>query len=141
MKTETQRRVEWRELCALIEDITVVMLTNHDADGALITRPMSPLEMDSTGALWFFTDARAAKAEQLHMTKLSFTDSAQSLHVSLSGRGEIDTDRARIDRLWTPMAKPRFADGPGSPHLALLKFVPDTVEYKDARLAQGLSRS
>ncbi len=139
MKTETQSRVEWTELCALIEDITVVMLTNHDADGALISRPMSPLEMDSSGALWFFTDARAAKAELLHVAKLSFTDSAQSRHVSLSGRGEIDTDRARIDRLWTPIAKPRFADGPGSPHLALLKFVPDTIEYRDARIARDCS--
>jgi hypothetical protein len=52
--------------------------------------------------------------------------------VSLSGRGEIDTDRGRIERLWTAFAKPWFPDGPDSPNLGLLKFVPETADYWDA---------
>ena len=132
MKIEKQNSAERARLCALIKDITVVMFTSRNVDGTLSSRPMSPLEMDGNGALWFFTDARATQAEQLDAAKLSFTDSVKSQHVLLSGRGEIETDRARIDRLWTPLLKPRFADGPGSPNLALLKFVPDTTEYRDA---------
>ena len=132
MKTEPQRRAELAQLCELIEDMSVAMLTNFDDQGAMVSRPMSPLEMDVNGTLWFFTDRRSTKAEHLRVLNISFTDPAQSTYVSLSGRGELDTDRAHIDRLWTPLAKPWFPDGPDSPNLTLLKFMPDTAEYWDA---------
>lgn len=131
MKTETQNSTELTRLCKLIEHMSVAMLT-LDADGALLSRPMAPLEMDGNGALWLFTDLRSAKVEQLRVVNLSFTDQAQGTFVSLSGRGEIDTDRAHIERLWTPFARPWFPHGSESTNLALLKFVPDTAEYWDA---------
>ncbi len=132
MKTEPQRNAELTQLCELIEDMSVAMLTNLDDKGAMVSRPMSPLEMDINGALWFFTDRHSTKVEHLRVLNLAFTDPAQSTYVSLSGRGELDTDRARIDRLWTPFAKPWFPDGPDSPNLTLLKFTPETAEYWDA---------
>jgi general stress protein 26 len=132
MKTVTQTTAERTQLCKLIEDLSVAMLTTIDADGALSSRPMTPLEMDGDGALWFFTDSRSAKVERLTNAHLSFADEARGTYVSLSGRGEMQMDRAHIERLWTPFAKPWFPDGPDSPNLALLKFVPDTAEYWDA---------
>lgn len=132
MKTEPQRNAELTQLCELIEDMSVAMLTNLDDKGAMVSRPMSPLEMDTNGALWFFTDRHSTKVEHLRVLNLAFTDPAQSTYVSLSGRGELNTDRARIDRLWTPFAKPWFPDGPDSPNLTLLKFTPETAEYWDA---------
>ena len=132
MKTEPQRSADLTQLCELIENMSVAMLTNLDDEGALVSRPMSPLEMDINGTLWFFTDRRSTKAEHLRVLNLSFTDPAQSTYVSLSGRGELDTDRTHIERLWTPLAKPWFPDGPDSPNLTLLKFMPDTAEYWDA---------
>ena len=92
---------------------------------------MALLEMDAQGALWFFTDLRSSKVEQLEVASLGFTDTAHATYVSLSGRGEIDTDRGRIQRLWTNFAKPWAPDGPESTHLALLKFTPDTADYWD----------
>lgn len=132
MKTEPQRSAELTQLCELIEDMSVAMLTSLDDQGALVSRPMSPLEMDINGTLWFFTDRRSTKAEHLRVLNLSFTDPAQSTYVSLSGRGELDTDRTHIERLWTPLAKPWFPDGPDSANLTLLKFMPETAEYWDA---------
>ena len=132
MKTTAQSSAERTQLCDLIENMTVGMLTNVNADGALVSRPMSPLEMDGNGALWFFTDARSEKLEHLRVVNLSFTDAANSTYVSLSGSGQIEMDRAHIERLWTPFAKPWFPDGPDSPNLALLKLVPETAEYWDA---------
>lgn len=132
MRTAPQSSAERTQLCELIENMTVGMLTNADADGALLSRPMSALEMDGNGALWFFTDARSGKLEHVGVANMSFTDPANSTYVSLAGRGEIKVDRAHIERLWTPFAKPWFPDGPDSPNLALLKFVPETAEYWDA---------
>ena len=55
MKTEAQSNEALGQLAALIENISVAMMTtqNADAGGALTSRPMSPLLMDSQGALWF----------------------------------------------------------------------------------------
>lgn len=132
MNTVPQASADLTRLSELIENLPVAMLTNLDAAGEFVSRPMTPLEMDGQGALWFFTDLRAQKVEHLRVANLSFADTANGTYVSLSGRGDIDTDLGRIERLWTPHAKPWFPEGPDSPHLALLKFIPSTAEYWDA---------
>ena len=73
MKTEPQRNAELTQLCELIEDMSVAMLTNLDDKGAMVSRPMSPLEMDINGALWFFTDRHSTKVEHLRVLNLAFT--------------------------------------------------------------------
>ena len=107
------------------------MLTNVHSDGALVSRPMSPLEMDAKGVVWFFS-TRHYRRKDLKVVNLSFSDEGAGTYVSISGRGEIDLDRARMQRMWTPNAKPWFPDGPSSPDLALLKVVPNSAEYWDA---------
>lgn len=132
MKTEKQTSPERTQLCQLIQHMTVTMLTTVDDSGALISRPMSPLLLDSSGALWFFTDLRSGKVKQIDTMNLNFIDSTRATYVSLSGFGEIITERSYIDRLWTPFAKPWFPDGPDSSNLALLKFIPNVAEYWDS---------
>lgn len=132
MKIETQSNGELEHLCELIGDIDVVMLANSDADGMLVSRPMTPLEMDRTGAIWFFTDLQSTKVEQLGVVNVSFVDVGRSIFVSMSGRSQLQTDQAHITRLWTPFAKPWFPNGPESPTLALLKFTPEIAHYWDS---------
>lgn len=131
MKTQTQTNASFGHVARLIDDIPIGMLTTLEADGSLGCRPMAVLEMDADGALWFFTDLRSEKVEHLRVANLAFTDITHAVYVSLAGRGEIDTDRGRIQRLWTTFARPWFPEGPDSPKLALLKFVPDVAEYWD----------
>ncbi len=83
--------------------------------------------------------ATQTSAELTHVAKLIenipiamlTTLDADGAFVSLSGHGEIDIDRARIQSLWTVFAKPWFPSGPDSNNLALLKFVPDSADYWD----------
>lgn len=132
MNIEIQSSPELVHLGKLIESMSVGMLTHVDGDGTLMSQPMTPLEMDSNGTLWFFIDLRSTKIEHLGAVNLSFTDSTRATYVSLSGRGALDGDHERIEHLWTPAARPWFPAGPESRDLALLKFVPDTAEYWDA---------
>ena len=132
MKTEKQKSPEKAALCQLIQHMTVTMLTTVDDSAALISRPMLPLLLDGDGALWFFTDLRSDKVKQIEKINLNFIDSTRATYVSLSGYGEIITERPYIDRLWTPFAKPWFPDGPDSSNLALLKFIPNVAEYWDS---------
>jgi general stress protein 26 len=131
VKIATQTSAELAHVAKLIEDIPIAMLTTLDADGALASRPMTALEMDAQGALWFFIDVQSSKVDHLRAVNLSFTDRAHGAYVSLSGHGEIDSDRDRIKSLWTVFAKPWFPGGPDSDNLALLKFVPDSADYWD----------
>lgn len=131
MKIATQAIPELTHVAKLIDNIPIAMLTTSEADGALASRPMTALEMDAQGAQWFFTDVQSAKLDNLRALNLSFTDRDEGAYVSLSGHGEIDTDRARIHSLWTVFAKPWFPDGPDSSNLALLKFIPARADYWD----------
>ena len=132
MKTQTQSNASLAHIAGLIDGLSIAMLTTVEADGALASRPMAVLEMDASGALWFFTSLKSSKVDHLRVVNLSFADVSNGTYVSLSGRGEIDTDRGRIAQLWTAFAKPWFPDGPDSPDLALLKFIPDAADYWDA---------
>ncbi len=132
MKTENQTGAERVQLCQLIENMHLAMLTTVNDDGTLVSRPMAPLEMASDGSIWFFTDLQTAKVKQLKVLNLSFTDTDKGTFVSVSGYGEIHSDRERIKRLWTPAAKPWFPDGPDSPNLCLIKVVPEMAEFWDA---------
>ena len=132
MKIETQTSADRVHLAELIAPIAVAMLTTVDANGDLQSRPMAPLALDGQGVLWFFTDLRSAKSDQLQRANLCFVDASNASYVSLSGHGALSTDRAHIEALWTAFARPWFPDGPESTNLALLKFVPHTAEYWDA---------
>ena len=132
MKVETQTTPDLVRLGELIADMPVAMLTSACDDGALVSCPMEALEMDAEGALWFFTDLRSDLAERLRVVNLSFVDEARGTYVSLSGRGEIAKDAARIERLWSLLDRAEFPEGPKSRHLALLKVVPERAEFWDA---------
>lgn len=132
MTTQPQPNSDLSQIARLVEGMSVAMLTSAARDGGLVSRPMAPLEMDTEGALWFFTDARTEAAEQLGAVNLSFSDEAQAIYVSIAGRASVVRDREQIARLWTPLARPWFPDGPNAEHLVLLKVEPDVVDYWDA---------
>lgn len=72
MKIPTQLNEELRQLASMIEPMSVAMLTTADGNGgALASRPMAPLAMDASGAIWFFTDLRSAKVEHLRVVNLA----------------------------------------------------------------------
>ncbi|MEY2689034.1 MAG: hypothetical protein RL375_3232 [Pseudomonadota bacterium] len=131
MHNDQNNRDEWTQLGAWIADMPVAMMTNLDADGTLTSRPMWLLGAPDAGALWFLADARSTKMQRLEAINLSFSDAARSRYVSLSGRAEIDTDRARLERLWTPQAATWFPGGRDDTDLVLLKFIPTAADHWD----------
>lgn len=128
------RTDDQRQLAKLIGKQRVAMLAMTAANGLLEAKPMTLLEHDAHGHLWFFCEAElqdAVMRERYKTANLSFSDEPHATYVSISGRGELLHDRERIHALWSPMAKPWFPDGPDSPRLALLKFIPSQAETWD----------
>lgn len=119
------------KLHALIKDIKFAMLTTVDAGGELRSRPMTTLESEPGGDLWFFTRDDAPKVEETQQEQrvnLSYADPADNKYVSVSGSAQLVRDRAKIHELWKPVHK-AFFEGPDDPHLALLRVTPHAAEY------------
>lgn len=125
-------RTEFMQLRTLTERCGFVMLTNLDADGHLVSRPMTPLEVDAFGTFWFFTDWRKVSMEDLGPANLVFSEAKSHACVSVSGRCEIQVDRARIERLRERSTRLPDAEAADARNLALLKFVSARVEFWDA---------
>jgi general stress protein 26 len=122
------------KLRALIRGIEFGMLTTVDpTDGTLRSRPMSTngnVEFD--GDLWFFTYASAHKVDEIErqpQVNVSFARPEKQNYVSLSGRAQIVTDRAKIEALWQPQLKAWFPKGTDEPDIALLKVEVEKAEY------------
>lgn len=125
-------------LAKLIAGQRIAMLSSAAPDGSLDSKPMTLLEFDADGVLWFFCErpAQAAGHEDLdrryQRVNLSFSDEVRSVFVSITGRGELSHDAARIRALWTEQARPYFPEGPESPNLAVLKVTPERSDFWEA---------
>ena len=115
----------------LIEGERVAMMTSVDREHQLRGRPMTLLELDDHGRFWFFCEDNADNADLLEV-HLAFSDEKASTYVSVFGQACLTRDRSTIHRLWSPMARPWFPEGPDSAGIALLSVQPSHIEYWDA---------
>jgi general stress protein 26 len=110
------------QLIKLINDKSIGVLTCLDYGGALVSKPIRPLEHDNKYAIWFFIDLYAGSISHLCIVNLSFSESQAETYISLSGRGKINNNQAHIESLWSDSSRRWFNDGPISINLTLLKF-------------------
>ncbi|MGV3559133.1 pyridoxamine 5'-phosphate oxidase family protein [Larkinella arboricola] len=135
METKEQQNTEMARVSKLIEGIRIGMLTTQDGNGNLVSRPMAVMQLDENGDLWFLTKENSPKTDQIndnYKVNVAFADVADASYVSVSGTAQELHDRAKIEELWSPMAKPWFPDGKDDPQLAILKVHIDTAEYWDS---------
>lgn len=136
METQPQHNKDLEKVKDLIEDIRIAMMTTVDDAGHLVSRPMAVMQMDANGTLWFFTKKSSPKVDQIEnheqQVNLSFADVSDASYVSISGTAHEMDDRAKIEELWSPAAKPWFPDGKDDPQLTLLKVDTHLAEYWDS---------
>jgi len=132
----TENRSNLKKLKEMIKDIDFCMLSTLDESGYIHSRPMSlNREVDEEGNLWFFTSSNSLKAheiEQFPKVNTSFANPNDHKYVSISGSGQLVTDRAKIRELWKPVFKAWFPEGPDQPDVALLKVKIEKAEYWDS---------
>lgn len=106
-----------------------------DRDGPrLRARPMAPVVKEEERAIWFVTDRRGAKDDEIARDAevcLAFVDHSDHFHLSVSGRAAVVTDHAKMKEIWTPHMEAFFPGGPEDPNAILLKVEPDAAEYWD----------
>jgi general stress protein 26 len=127
--TETDIDRVWK----LMQSIRYCMFSNWNGT-RLHSRPMGAFVRPDEGAVYFFTDERAHKDEEIRrypQVNLAFADTHGQKYLSVSGNAEILTDREKIKELWAVPAKVWWKT-PDNPNLRLIKITPVDAEYWDA---------
>ncbi len=133
MADETAARAKlWR----MIKKYRFAMLATHEAGHVLRSRPMTTIDRDFDGSLWFFAkaDSAAVEAIALHpQVCLSYSDSDDFDFVCVAGPAAIVADAAKKQELWKPAVQAWFPEGPDSAENVLIKVSPDHAEYWDSK--------
>jgi general stress protein 26 len=117
----------------LMEKIGFAMLVTRDGD-KLRARPMSAYLERDNNAIFFLTDARRHKDDEIARNpsiNLSFADASAQKYVSLTGTAAVSNDRAKIKELFSTPAK-AFWDSAEDPNIRVLKITPDDAEFWDS---------
>lgn len=134
MADDTRIDDRYQDVWKRIKDVRFAMLTTIDAEGSLTARPMTTVQKDFAGTLWFYTSKSSPPAADVARdgtVGIQYSEPRDDLYVSLSGHARIDHDRAQMEALWTPAVKVYFPGGLDDPDLTLLRIDVYLAEYWD----------
>ena len=117
----------------LMKKIGFAMLVTRDGD-KLRARPMSAYLERENNAIFFLTDARRHKDEEIARNpniNLSFANASNQKYVSLTGTAVVSNDRAKIKQRFSTPAK-AWWDSAEDPNIRVLKITPDDAEFWDS---------
>jgi len=118
-----------RTLQQLLQNHKFGMLTTVH-DDILRARPMTLLQCEADGNLWFLTSKLTSLVPDIEndaRVNVSFSGEQQGF-VSVSGRARIINDRAKLEELWNPAFVTWFPGGINDPNLSLLSIEAESAE-------------
>ena len=128
MDTEQQVDRVWD----IVEKVGVCMMTTRFADG-LRARPLEPRPDRNADVIWFITDVRGAKDDEIAAHSevgLVCIDHKQKAYLSLTGRAEVLRDPAKAAAIWRKTDDVWWS-GPDDPNVRVLRFEPIRAELWD----------
>lgn len=135
MEKNLQQEEALAKFKKLVEEIKVCMFITNTREEHEHTRPMWVIDCAEDGTLWFFTDIRSIKVEEVASERkahLTFAHPPKQSYLDVWGDAEVVTDRATIDEKWDPFVKTWFPEGKNSPNVGLLRVRPTEVYYWEA---------
>ena len=141
MEKNLQNKEAGEKFKKLVNDIKVCMFITNNPESDH-TRPMYTIEVEDDESLWFFTDIRSLKVEEVKDDKkvhLVYAHPGKESYLDVWGIASIHTDKKNIKDKWTPMMKAWFQEGVDDPNLCLLKVKPQNVYYWDAEHGKMMS--
>ena len=101
-------------------------------EGVMHFRPMSHVDIDDEGKIWFFTSRDSWKAEDIQRNptvQLVYINESDSLYLTIDGIASLVENQQRMRELFNPFVKAWFPKGLNDPSLALLVVNPMELEY------------
>jgi general stress protein 26 len=117
----------------VIEKVRIGMLTTR-FDTGLRARPLEARPDRPAGIIWFVTDARSGKVEEIdntHEIGLVFIDQASRAYLSITGRASVRRDAARAKEIWKKSDDVWWPGGPDDANVRVLRLEPITAELWD----------
>lgn len=117
----------------VIEKVGVAMLTTRRGD-RLRARPMEARPDPDGGIIWFLTDVRGAKDDEIKVASeigLTFIDSDSRAYLSLTGQASVLRDPSQAKAIWKKTDDVWWPDGPLDPNVCLLRVELATAELWD----------
>lgn len=114
----------------IIEKARVGMLTTQFS-GGLHARPLEPRADREAGIIWFVTDVRGAKDNEIdavHDIGLVFIDEGDRAHLSITGRAFVVRDTAKAKEIWRKSDGSWLPGGPDDPNVRVLRIEPTTAQ-------------
>lgn len=125
----------------LVDDIKICMFITNNNDNNH-TRPMATIQTDEDGTLWFFTDVRSVKVEEVgkdNAVHLVYAHPGKESYLDVWGSAQVITDKQQIKDKWSPIVKAWFPDGVDDPNLSLLKVKPSSSYYWDSETGKMIA--
>jgi general stress protein 26 len=129
-----------KDAVAKIQDIAksanICMFTTNLTEVPLSSVPMATQEVDDEGNLWFLSAKSSNKNQHIladPRIQLFYSNTASSEYLSIYGIGQITTDKAEIEKLWSPIVKAWFTEGKNDPDLSVIKVSPEEAYYWDTK--------
>ena len=117
----------------IIEKAPIGMLTTQFADG-LRARPLEARADRDAGLIWFVTDVRGAKDDEINADQdvgLVFIDEDSRAYLSITGRAFVIRDTAKTKEIWKKTDDIWLPGGPDDPNVRVLRIEPITAELWD----------
>ncbi|HEY2134459.1 MAG TPA: pyridoxamine 5'-phosphate oxidase family protein [Xanthobacteraceae bacterium] len=119
----------------IMDDVPICMVTTH-AGAGMRTRPMHAIPDRAAGCIYFITDTRGAKDDEIATAPdvcLAFADVDDNTYLGITGRATMMRDPAKAQELWSSEAQAWWPRGPGDPTVRVMSVEPDEAEYWDTR--------
>ena len=132
MEKNLQQEDAIKKFKKLAQEVNICMFITNTNEEKEHTRPMATIDVDDDGTLWFYTDIRSIKVEEVTMDKqvhLTYAHPGKESYMDVWGTSSIVTDRALIKEKWSPVVKAYFPSGADDPNVALMKVRPTSVYY------------
>jgi general stress protein 26 len=101
-------------------------------EGVMRFRPMSHVDIDDEGKIWFFTSRDSWKAEDIQRNptvQLIYINENDSRYLTIDGIATLVENQQRMKELFNSFVKAWFPKGLRDPSLALLSVTPVELEY------------
>jgi general stress protein 26 len=137
MKEETNLRGKLgiEKLRELIDEIKICLFRPaiQSNEWAAI-RPMTALETDIKGNIWFLSDIHSEKNEAIlknNRVQLYFAHPGKNSYLVINGEAEIITNQNKINDLWSPIGSIWFKAGQNDPNISVIKVHTKNAYYWD----------
>ena len=117
----------------IVEKARIGMLTTH-FNGGLRARPLEARTDRTAGIIWFVTDVRGAKDDEIdaaHDIGLVFIPEGDRVYLSITGRAFVTRDAVKAKEFWRTTDDAWFAGGFADPNVRLLRVEPVYAELWD----------